>query len=107
MIRKLCTVLRQPLLPLYNTCLQPALQLSSSVLSTVLGKLCDVHNVEDESLRAAWDATAEVILSGVLVRSRKSGYEHGQLTYFIGFPGPERWWCVYLSYFEANIAQKK
>ncbi|KAH0830515.1 hypothetical protein J3R83DRAFT_1966 [Lanmaoa asiatica] len=66
MIRKLCTVLRQPLLPLYNACLEPALQLSSIVLSTVLGKLCDAHNVEDEKLRAAWDATAEVILSGIL-----------------------------------------
>ncbi|KAF8136300.1 hypothetical protein EV363DRAFT_1395418 [Boletus edulis] len=66
MIRKLCTVLRQPLLPLYNVCLQPALQLSCAVLSTVLGKVCDTHNFEDENLRAAWDTTAEVILSGIL-----------------------------------------
>lgn len=91
MIRKLCTVLRKPLLPLYNACLQPALQLSSSVLSTVLEKLCDAHNVEDERLRAAWDATAEVILSGVLVRLRQSGHKHGQLTSSAGFPGTERW----------------
>lgn len=74
MIRKICTVLRRPLLPLYNACLQPVLQLSSSVLSVVLGKLCDAHSIEDEKLRSAWDATAEVILSGVLVRSQQSGH---------------------------------
>lgn len=108
MIRKLSTVLRQPLLPLYNTCLQPALQLSSSVLSTVLGKLCDAHNnVEGEGLRAAWDATAEDILSGILVRSPQSGHRHERLTYPTGFPGSERLWYVYLSYFNTNLAQKR
>ncbi|KAG9318426.1 hypothetical protein JVU11DRAFT_517 [Chiua virens] len=64
MIRKLCSVLRKPFLPLYRACLQPTLQLSSSILSTVLGNVCD--NVEDDKLRAAWDETANVILSGVL-----------------------------------------
>lgn len=91
MIRKLSTVLRRPLLPLYNACLQPALQLSSSVLSTVLGRLCDARNVEDEGLRAAWDTAAEVILSGILVRSPQSGHKHERLglTYTTGFPGSE------------------
>lgn len=95
MTRKLCTVLRQPLLPLYNVCLRPALQLSSSVLSTVLGKLYDAHSAEDESLRAAWDATAEVILSGILVRLLQVVATR-RLMYPTGFPGPERWRCVYL-----------
>lgn len=76
MIQKLCTVLRKPFLPLYNTCLQPALQLSSSVLSTVLGKLCDAHNVENDTLCAAWDATAEVILSGILVRLPQDSHKY-------------------------------
>ena len=89
-MRKLCTVTRQPLLPLYNACLQPAVQFSSSVLSTVLGKLCDAHDVEDESSRAAWDATAEGILSGILVRSPWIGHKHERLTYTTGFSGSER-----------------
>ncbi|KIK95301.1 hypothetical protein PAXRUDRAFT_392552 [Paxillus rubicundulus Ve08.2h10] len=67
-IKKLHSVLRRPLLPLYEACLQPTLQLSSVVLSKILEKLCDAHNRDDAALRAGWDATADVILSGVLVR---------------------------------------
>ncbi|KAF8841205.1 hypothetical protein BDN67DRAFT_568128 [Paxillus ammoniavirescens] len=65
-INKLRSVLRQPLLPLYEACLQPTLELSSVVLSKILEKLCDAHNLDDAGLRAGWDATADETLSGVL-----------------------------------------
>ncbi|KAF9246579.1 hypothetical protein BU15DRAFT_70658 [Melanogaster broomeanus] len=65
-IKKLRSVLRQPLLPLYEACFQPTLQLSSAVLFTILEKLCGAYNHDDASSRAGWDAIADVILSGVL-----------------------------------------
>ncbi|KAF9227989.1 hypothetical protein BS17DRAFT_813852 [Gyrodon lividus] len=63
---KLHSVLRQPLLPLYEACLQPTLQLSSALLAKILEKLCDAHSHGDAGSHAGWDATADVILSGVL-----------------------------------------
>ncbi|KAH7889755.1 hypothetical protein F5I97DRAFT_1847067 [Phlebopus sp. FC_14] len=66
-IRKLRSVLRQPLQPLYAASLEATLQLSSAVLSQILGeRLPDARRVGDTASCAEWDATANVILAGVL-----------------------------------------
>ncbi|KAI6028344.1 hypothetical protein F5J12DRAFT_375082 [Pisolithus orientalis] len=65
---KLRSVLREPFQPLYHAYPGPALQLTSAVLSNILGeKLSDAYIHGDPKLYAEWDKTAYVLLSGVLV----------------------------------------
>ncbi|KAI6167078.1 hypothetical protein EDD17DRAFT_1107753 [Pisolithus thermaeus] len=76
-IEKLRSVLREPFQPLYDAYQAPALQLTSAVLSNILGeKLSDAYIRGDPRLYAEWDKTAYVLLSGVLDALEKPASDH-------------------------------
>ncbi|KAI6109868.1 hypothetical protein F5141DRAFT_813281 [Pisolithus sp. B1] len=76
-IEKLRSVLREPFQPLYDAYQGPALQLTSAVLSNILGKkLSDAYIRGDPRLYAEWDKTAYVLLSGVLDALERPASDH-------------------------------
>ncbi|OAX41305.1 hypothetical protein K503DRAFT_516440 [Rhizopogon vinicolor AM-OR11-026] len=66
-ISKLRSILRRPLVPLYNEFPEHTLQLSSAVLRKVIDdKLRNALNAQNAQLSASWNEVAVTLLSGVL-----------------------------------------
>lgn len=78
MFEKLASLLRSPLLPLYEGCTEHAIDLATSILKKVLDELAqhllDTSGLSSESVKEGWEKVAEALISGIMV----SGERHSR-----------------------------